>query len=157
VTYEVRRATAADAQAIGAVFDAAVRSGWSFLAETPTFGPDDWDRLVADHAPPNVLLVATDPAGRLVGYAAAHPEDGELLLLFVDPAHGRRGVGRMLLGAAHDELRAAGCTEAYLYTHERNERALAVYASAGYRPDGVVRESDFRGDVIRERRLVNPL
>jgi hypothetical protein len=65
--YEVRRANADDAQAIGAVFDAAVRAGWTYLGELgekPMFAPEDWHRLVADHAPPNVLLVATDPAGR---------------------------------------------------------------------------------------------
>jgi hypothetical protein len=61
----VRSATADDAQAIGAVFDAAVRAGWKYLgelAEKPLLALQDWDRLVADHAPPNVLLVATDQA-----------------------------------------------------------------------------------------------
>jgi GNAT superfamily N-acetyltransferase len=157
---QVRRATAEDAQAIGVVFDAAVRSGWTYLGELalePMFGPEDWDQLVADHAPPNVLLVATDHAGRILGFTAAHPEDCELFLLFVHPDHGGRGVGRLLLGAAHDALRAAGCTQALLYTHEQNERALAVYTSAGYRPDGTVRESDFRGTAIREPRLVKQL
>jgi ribosomal protein S18 acetylase RimI-like enzyme len=156
----VRPATADDAQAIGAVFDAAVREGWSYLgalAAEPMFTPEDWDRLVADHAPPNVLLVATDRAGRILGYTAAHPEDGELFLLFVEPAYAGRGVGRMLLDAAHDALRAAACTEAYLFVHEENERALAVYASAGYRSDGTVRESDFRGTAMRELRLVKRL
>jgi hypothetical protein len=83
---DVRRATADDAQAIGAVFDAAVRAGWTYLgelAEKPMFAPEDWDRLVAEHASPNILLVATDQAGQVIG-----------------------------------------------------ERALAVYARAGYRPDG---------------------
>jgi hypothetical protein len=78
---QVRRAHAADAQAIGAVFDAAVRAGWTYLGELvdrPMFTPADWDRLVADHAVPNVLLVATDEQGNVVGYTAAHPEDGEL-------------------------------------------------------------------------------
>ena len=157
---QVRRATADDAQAIGAVFDAAVRAAWTYLgglADEPMFTPDDWDRLVADHAPPNVLLVATDETGRVVGYAAAHPEDSEMFLLFVDPGSQGRGVGRALLSAADDALRAAGCSEAFLYVHERNERALAVYASAGYRPDGTVRESDFRGTPIRELRLVRQL
>jgi GNAT superfamily N-acetyltransferase len=156
----VRRATATDAQAIGAVFDAAVRDGWTFLgemADEPMFGPDDWDRLVADHLPPNVLLVATDQAGRVVGYTAAHPEDGELYLLFVDPAHGGRGIGRKLLEAAHDALRSAGCTQVFLFTHEQNRRALAVYAAAGYQQDGQTRESDFRGKAIRELRLVKRL
>jgi ribosomal protein S18 acetylase RimI-like enzyme len=158
--FEVRRATAGDAQAIGAVFDAAVRAGWSYLGEVaqqPMFVPEDWDELVADHAPPNVLLVATDRPGRVVGYAAVHPGDGEMFLLFVDPAHGGRGVGRMLLSAAHDALRKAGCKEAFLFTHEQNERALAVYASAGYRPDGSMRESDFHGTALREVRLVKKL
>jgi L-amino acid N-acyltransferase YncA len=78
---EVRRATADDAQAIGAVFDAAVRAGWTYLgelAEKPMFAPEDWDELVADNVPPNVLLVATDQAGRVLGYTAAHPEHGEM-------------------------------------------------------------------------------
>src|SRR5438552_18056919 len=86
---EVRRATADDAQAIGAVFDAAVRAGWTYLgelAQQPMFAPKDWDQLVAEHAPPRVLLVATDRAGRVFGYTAAHPEDGAMFLLFVHPA-----------------------------------------------------------------------
>jgi RimJ/RimL family protein N-acetyltransferase len=41
--------------------------------------------------------------------------------------------------------------------HEQNERALAVYAAAGYRPDGSDRVSDFRGTRIRELRLVKQL
>ena len=157
---EVRRATADDAQAIGAVFNAAVRAGWTYLgdlAEKPMFAPEDWDQLVADHAPPNVLLVATDQARRVLGYTAVHPEDGEMFLLFVDPAHAGRGVGRTLLHAAHDALRAAGCKQAFLFTHEQNEGALAVYASAGYRPDGSIRESHFSGTALRELRLIKQL
>jgi ribosomal protein S18 acetylase RimI-like enzyme len=80
-----------------------------------------------------------------------------MFLLFVHPSHAGRGVGRQLLDAAHDVLRAAGCREAFLYTHEENQRALAVYEAAGYRRDGSVRESDFRGVHLREPRLVKPL
>ena len=157
---EVRPATADDAQAIGTVFDTAVRAGWTYLrelAEQPIFTPEDWNQLVTDHAPPNVLLVATDQAGRILGYTAAHPEDCEMFLLFVHPTHAGRGIGRTLLNAAHDALRAASCKQAFLYTHEQNERALAVYKSAGYRPDGSTRESDFKGTAIRELRLVKQL
>ena len=99
----VRPARAEDAEAIGSVFDAAVRAGWHYLGEAaqePMFDQADRYQLVADHAPPNVLLVAVDDAGRVVGFAAAHPADGELFLLFVDPAAGRRGVGRTLLSVA---------------------------------------------------------
>jgi ribosomal protein S18 acetylase RimI-like enzyme len=155
----LRRAVQGDAQAIGAVFDAAVRAGWSYLGvlAEPMFTAEDWEQLVADHQPPNLLLVAVDDIDRVVGYTAVHPEDGEMFLLFVHPAHAGRGIGRALLAAAHDALRAAGCTEAFLFVHEQNERALAVYAAAGYRPDGSDRMSDFRGTRIRELRLIKQL
>ena len=156
----LRSAAGADARAIGAVFDAAVAAGWTYLgdvADEPMFTPQDWERLVADHAPPNVLLTAAHESDGVIGFTAVHPEDGELFLLFVHPAWAGRGVGRTLLGAAHDALCAAGCSEAYLYVHEQNERALAVYAAAGYRPDGSDRVSDFRGTRIRELRLVTKL
>jgi ribosomal protein S18 acetylase RimI-like enzyme len=158
--FVVRRAVAQDAQAIGAVFDAAVRTGWTFLgdvAQRPMFSAQDWEQLVRDHAPPDAILVATDAAHGVIGYAAVHSEVGEMFLLFVDPAHAGRGVGRALLDAAHDVLRAAGRTEAFLFTEARNTRARAVYAAAGYRPDGTVRESELHGVPLRELRLVNTL
>jgi ribosomal protein S18 acetylase RimI-like enzyme len=156
----LRRATGEDAAAIGAVFDAAVQAGWTYLgdmAAEPMFGPGDWDQLVTDHQPPNVLLVAVDDPAGVVGYTAVHPDDGEMFLLFVHPAYAGRGIGRALLAAAHDALRAGGCTHAFLYVHEQNERALAVYTAAGYRPDGSDRVSDFRGLRVRELRLVKQL
>jgi ribosomal protein S18 acetylase RimI-like enzyme len=156
----LRRAVPGDAPAIGAVFDAAVRAGWTYLRELatqPMFTPQDWKQLVDDHAPPNVLLVAIDEIDGIVGYTAAHPDDGEMFLLFVHPAHAGRGIGRLLLEAAHDTLRATGCPEAFLFVHEQNERARAVYTAAGYRPDGSDRVSDLRGTRIREVRLVKQL
>lgn len=156
----LRPAAPADAMAIGAVFDAAVRAGWTYLGDLvtePMFTPQDWDQLVADHLPPRVLLVAAGETDGIVGYTAVHPEDGEMFLLFVHPAYAGRGVGRALLAAAHDALRAAGCRETFLFVHEQNERALAVYTAAGYRPDGSDRISDFRGTRVRELRLVKQL
>src|SRR2546428_5021066 len=113
------------------------------------FPAAEWDKDVADHAPPNLMLVATDEGGRVVGFTAVHPKDCEMYLLFVDPAAAGRGVGRMLLAAADSALRDAGCREAFLYTHEQNERALHVYANAGYRPDGSGREADLRRAMMR--------
>jgi ribosomal protein S18 acetylase RimI-like enzyme len=156
----VRPAVPADARAIGAVFDAAVRVGWTYLgdlAQEPMFTAEDWDQLVADHAPPNVLLVAEHETEGVVGYTATHPHDGEMFLLFVHPDHAGRGIGGTLLTAAHDSLRAAGCQEAFLFAHEHNDRALGVYTAAGYHPDGTDRTSEFRGTHIREVRLVKQL
>jgi ribosomal protein S18 acetylase RimI-like enzyme len=127
----IRRTIPGDAQKIGAVFDAAVRQAWRYLGElarNPMFPPEEWDKVVLEHAPPNVLLVATDEPGDVVGFIAVHPQEGEMFLLFVHPKHARCGVGRALLDAAHEELRAAGCHEAFLYAHEENERAIAASA-----------------------------
>src|SRR5262245_24615538 len=95
----IRRAVAGDAQKIGVVFDAAVREGWTYLGELarqPMFPPEAWDKLVTDHAPPNVLLVALDESDEVVGFTAVHPRDCEMFLLFVHPHHAGRGVGRGL-------------------------------------------------------------
>jgi GNAT superfamily N-acetyltransferase len=138
-----------------------VRANWTYLGpmvREPLFTDDDWDRLVADHAAPNVLLVAEPQDGRgVLGFVAAHPDVGELFLLFVHPDHAGRGVGRRLLGAAHDALRAAGRHQSFLYVHADNIRAIAVYQRAGYTHDGTHRDSDFRGTTIRELRLVKHL
>jgi ribosomal protein S18 acetylase RimI-like enzyme len=155
---ELRPALPADAQGVGAVFDAAVRDGWPYLGdlvEAPMFSPEDWESDVAAHqGGPDVMLVAIDANERVVGFTAIHPEEGEMFLLFVHPAAAGQGVGRLLLDAAHEVLRNAGCTHSFLYTHEQNTRAQAVYAAAGYLPDGTVRESEFRGVLLREPRFV---
>jgi ribosomal protein S18 acetylase RimI-like enzyme len=156
----IRPAVREDAGAIGAVFDAAVCHGWTYLGdlvEHPIFTAEDWDQLIAEHLPPNLLLVAVDDRERVIGFTAVHPADGEMFLLFVDPEYAGRGIGRTLLEAAHAALRQAGCGAAFLFVHESNARALAVYAAAGYRPDGTERVTDFRGTRIRELRLVTPL
>lgn len=157
MTAAVRSATAADAQSVGWVFDAAVAAGWTFLgdlAQRPMFTADHWDELVADLAPPDALLVAEDATGLVVGFTAVRAATGELYLLFVHPEHGGRGVGRALLDAAHRVLRAVGHGEVFLFTEQRNTHARAVYEAAGYRPAGIVRESDFAGEPLRELRLV---
>lgn len=156
----IRRAIAADAHQIGAVFDAAVSEGWTYLgdlAREPMFPPEEWDKEVAEHAPPNALLVAVDETDHVIGFVAVHPPECEMYLLFVHPNHAGRGVGRALLAEGDAVLRDAGCQQSLLYTHEQNTRAIAVYEAAGYQRDGTVRESDFRGVHQREPRLVKVL
>src|SRR5947207_8148349 len=69
----LRPAVREDATAIGAVFDAAVRAGWAYLGDLvaePMFTSQDWDQLIADHLPPNMLLVAAGETNSVVGYTA---------------------------------------------------------------------------------------
>lgn len=100
----------------------------------------------AEHA-----FVAEDGSGEVVGVALAG--ECELQLFYTHPRVWGRGFGRALLSAAEEALRAAGCSEATLYTEERNERPLRVYHAAGWREDGYVKERDWLGVPLREPRL----
>lgn len=123
---EVRLATAADARAIGAVFDAAVRASWTYLGEVakqPMFALEDWDGLVADHAPPNVLPVATDHAGRVLGYTAAHPKTARCTYSSSIPITAVEGLAHAL--ERRPRRAARGRLQTSLSVHPRAEPAGA--------------------------------
>ena len=77
----LRSAIAADAQKIGAVFDAAIGEERKYLRELARhsmFPPEQWDKVVVEHSPPNALLVATNeldavisPGGLRSGWISA--------------------------------------------------------------------------------------
>ena len=66
--------------------------------------------------------------------------------------------GPVLLGIALNNLGLVySSLEEYDNAEAKFRQALTVYEAAGYRRDGSVRESDFRGVHQREPRLVKPL
>ncbi len=80
------------------------------------------------------LLVATDAADRAVGFAAMSTVDGHahLMELDVDPAYGRRGIGRQLVEFVAERARAAGHSELTLTTFREVPWNRPFYASAGF-------------------------
>jgi hypothetical protein len=63
----------------GIVFDAAVRAGWTYpgdLVAEPMFTSQDWDQLIADHLPPDMLLVAVDETDAVCSFIPAAPVAG---------------------------------------------------------------------------------
>ncbi len=79
-----------------------------------------------------VAEVAGRPAG-LVAWRRDGDVGAEITVLAVDPATRRRGVGRALLEAAVDALRAAGVRRAWLVTTNDNLPALRLYQRTGWR------------------------
>lgn len=68
----------------------------------------------------------------------AHTErEAEILLLGVDPAHRRRGVGGALLRACTRAWQAEGVQQAHLEVRRDNTAALALYMRAGFDAVGV--------------------
>ena len=81
-------------------------------------------------------LVAVDrgePAGLLTWFVAADGATAEVRALIVEVAYRGRGIGRLLLDAAAQALRAQGVRRVWLTTTNENLAALALYQKAGYR------------------------
>lgn len=63
---------------------------------------------------------------------------GWIYYLAVDPSQRRGGLGRALMVAAEDWLKARGCPEIQLMVREDNEAALRFYAALGLERQRVV-------------------
>jgi GNAT superfamily N-acetyltransferase len=138
----VRAAEAADHDAMAELFLAAARAAWGFVGEP----------ALAEMSAPAFTggeLVAEDEHG-VAGFVIA--VRCEIDLLYTHPRTWGMGLGRALLTAGEDKLREAGCTEATLWTEERNERPRRFYEAAGWRTDGELRERVWNGAPLRELR-----
>ncbi|MBV9552615.1 MAG: GNAT family N-acetyltransferase [Alphaproteobacteria bacterium] len=77
------------------------------------------------------IWVWQEADGTVAGFSAGDPRDGWLWALFVAPGHEGKGIGRALLKAACDSLRAAGHAAAMLST-EPGSRAERHYRADGW-------------------------
>ena len=97
----------------------------------------DIERKVADSG--ELFLVAASGEGVagcvMAGYDGHR---GWLNYLAVDPAQQRSGLGRRLVEAAEDRLRALGCAKVNLQIRDDNAVARGFYEALGYREDPVV-------------------
>lgn len=93
----------------------------------------------------STILLAEDK-GALLGYAQfgdveiseieVRPGDQALHRIYVDTDLQGRGLGRRLMKAALQHPRLAAASRIFLTVWERNERAIALYASLGFRRVG---------------------
>ena len=74
-------------------------------------------------------------ASVMVGYEGHR---GWINYLGVSPEHQKRGFGRLLMEAAEQRLRAAGCPKINLQVRTTNTAVLAFYRALGYLTDDVV-------------------
>jgi GNAT superfamily N-acetyltransferase len=64
------------------------------------------------------------------------PDVAELVAMYVEPEHWRKGAGEALMRAAMERLSGLPYTEAVLWTFKENVRAIAFYEGQGWSPDG---------------------
>ncbi|MDQ6771256.1 MAG: GNAT family N-acetyltransferase [Gemmatimonadota bacterium] len=93
---------------------------------------------------PNIIILVADRAGEVIGYTYAGVEGSDYMALrgpagvlydiVVVPAHRGQGVGRMLLDATINALKARGAPRVVLSTAERNASAQRLFDRAAFRP-----------------------
>ena len=85
-------------------------------------------------ANPGIFVWEED--GRIVGFAAADPRNGNIWALFMDQDYEGRGFARRLFERACAVLRAAGCARMWLTTTP-GTRAERFYLKAGWTVAGI--------------------
>lgn len=165
----VRRATLADADAIGLVH---VRSWQSAYRGTipqdyldgldPVRRSQVWRRIIEEADPSRGgALVAVAEGGGITGFTGFGPSrdsdadprvTGEVSSIYAAPDAWGTGTGRALMGSAVAELARLGYADASLWVLDANERARRFYALAGWKPDGAVKTDASRGFDITEVR-----
>ena len=147
----IRRAVETDLEPINAIYNREVEHGiatWE-LDPWPLARRVEWFRA-RDHEEP-VLVAERD--GTLVGFAYLTKYRGRRgyrftreNTVFVAPAHQRRGIGRVLLGALIGEARALGLHTLVAFIDEENAGSIELHAVLGYRRVGAERETGHKFD-----------
>ena len=145
----IRNATPKDLAAIGRLGALLVRTHYDFDPRrfiAPS--PDTEDRygwfLGTQLKKPDVIILVADRDGKVIGYTYSGVEGNDYMALrgpagvvydiVVDPDHRKQGVGRMLLDATLEALKARDVPRVVLSTAERNSDAQRLFERAGFRP-----------------------
>jgi len=144
----IRRATPADIPDIGRLGALLVRvhhdlDPQRFIAATPDTETRYGWFLGTQLDEPNIIILVAERDGKVIGYTYSGVEGTDYMALrgpagvvydiIVDPDHRKQGVGRMLLGATLDALKARGSPRVVLSTAERNSSAQRLFDRAGFR------------------------
>ena len=144
---EIRRAVADDATGIGSVHVESWQ--WAYRDQLPDrfLASLDRDRRIrwwrqALHGNPEMVTFVATEDDHMVGYCSVGASrtdgetGGELYSIYLLEHVAGRGIGRALLEAGLDALRAMGFEEAMLWVLGSNERTRRFYEASGWHDDG---------------------
>lgn len=177
--YEIRAAEPDDAQSIAEVHLASWRAAYQGLLPQRYLDrmrveplEDRWIQrmrrpLRSGDQGGNLWVV--EARGQVVGFVLVGPclDDasligfaGEVLMLYIHPAHQGRGFGRALLMHALEALSGRDYYWCVIWVLAENRGARAFYERMGLRPDGARRRDRFSGQdvaVVRYAKALNPV
>jgi ribosomal protein S18 acetylase RimI-like enzyme len=126
-THSLRRATAADLPAIGALIDAAYAKYLTRMDKAPA-------PMLRDYGPSVQAGTTWVTGSPITAVLTLYPRDDHLYVenIAVHPAAQGRGLGRALMSFAEQEAARRGLTRMALVTHEVMTENQAIYARLGY-------------------------
>ncbi len=130
MTVELRRAVAADLDAVIAI-------------ERAAYPQDAWsaDAMASQLENPNTCYLIAEESGAVVGYAGMlaprGAESAEVHTVTVTETHRRRGIGRRMLVTLLEEAAERGAKEVFLEVRVDNPAAQDLYRSLGFEVLGV--------------------
>jgi ribosomal protein S18 acetylase RimI-like enzyme len=161
VSFVIRPATVEDARALAQVHVDTWRSAYTGIMPDDALAAldvDEWaERRRGYLVDPGQFHTLVADAGTVIGFVTfgpyrtdgnpddADPSIGEVLAVYVHPAHQGTGAGRALMDAALAELRARGYREVRLWVLEDNHPSRRFYERYGLATDG-------QRDIFRLRR-----
>lgn len=144
-TFNIRPATARDAQAIAKLRASASQTAYQGLrSEGPSSaGAADlhaayWRDAIEFSEPQVYVAVDAENVIGFVGFDRSRdqgtpPTTGEIWAIYVDPAHWGEGIGLALWDTAREGLLEEGCTKVTLWMPLGNERAVHFHELAGFK------------------------
>jgi GNAT superfamily N-acetyltransferase len=160
----VRDARAEDAEAIARVHTRGWQGAYAHVFPADALASISVERRRAYWAgqltapSPRSAIVVADVDGSVAGFAAVgkargEADDmGELYAIYVEPKRWGTGLGRALIRAAEERLRAARFAEAILWVLDDNPRARRFYDAATWTHDGGSKQDTFLGTDVTEVR-----
>jgi phosphinothricin acetyltransferase len=142
----IRAAVAGDAEAIARIYNQGIEDRLATLETEPRTAEERVGWMAAK-GPRHPVLVATDPAGAVLGWgslnqfnprpAYAHVAD---FSIYVDRDQRGRGVGDALLTTLEERAREIGYHKLVLAAFPHNTAGMRLYERHGFRTVGVYKE-----------------
>lgn len=109
-----------------------------------------WRDSIETQDPPTTAIMVIAGEGKIHGFAHVCPTRdndeerhpvGELTSIYLRPNTWGQGLGQQLIGHAIGLLTEAGNTAATLWVLEENARAIRLYETNGWHPDGATKHA----------------
>lgn len=151
----VRPATASDAARCAEIYRPYVTDSWvSFEIDPPDAA--EIARRISAYGESHAWLVA-EQDGQLVGYAYGSPHrtreayaSSADVAVYVDAAHARAGIGRLLYDALFPILKDRGVHAVFAGIALPNDGSIGLHEAMGFTPVGIYREVGWKMGAWRD-------